>query len=659
MKTLLKGGCIIASTFILSFCSYGEEFTIENISNFGRVGLIEIPSAYVIKDGYLSVGVSHVNPYTRAFINAGFLPRLELGGTITQIETIRFTEGVWKSYGKYKDKAFFAKFQLLKESDYFPSIAIGYDDFHGTKLFESKYIVATKYLESPIPQIITLGYSKGKLDGVFGGTEILVHPKMSLLVEYAPLKTEKLLGFKGEKLKNSEKINYGVSFRPYRWIQANVFRERNKEFGFNINFTAPLGQGLPHIPKHFILTQEDVSEIKAGGDSQIRFFERSLKKLDLDHEKVYVENGTLVIEYNNNGYLYESIALRKILDILRVTYFPNVSKVKVVIKSGNIPVTMYEFEGFLINEYLKNKIDLSYLLQKSNYQISPPYVPKRKIFLDKPNFDLNFKVRTFLNDPSGAFKYELSVDTSVNENLTDSVFLSSTISFPIYNNISSVNEPLMEKPVRSDIPYFLGQKKIKVYNLSLNYFDNVFKNTFIGLSAGYNEMMFAGIGGDVLHFFGNGRFAVGVGGDYVIKRDYNKVLGLKNYDFHDYYLNTYYHLKYPEVLINIKAGRFLAGDKGVRIEISRNVNGFEVGFWYTKSSTGNFTGENRNYADKGIFIRMPLRIFKLKDTNQVASYSLAPWTRDVGQLAGRPFDVYNKVKYKLPFSIEDNSDAQE
>ncbi len=644
---------------IVSFCSYGQENVIENISTFGRVGLIENPSAYVNKDGHLSIGISHVNPYTRAFVNVGFLPRLEIGGTITQVETIRLTEGVWKNYGKYKDKAFFMKFQLLKESDYFPAISVGYDDFHGTKLFESKYIVATKYTESPIPQIITLGYSTGKLDGVFGGTEILVHPKMSLLVEYAPLKTEKMLGFKEEKLKNSKKINYGVSFRPYSWLQANIFRERNKEFGFSINFTAPLGEGLPHIPKHFILTEEDVNEIKAGGDSQIRFFEKSMRKLDLDHEKVYIENGTLIIEYNNNGFLYESVALRKILDILRVTYFPGVSKVKIVIKDKNIPVTVYEFEGFLVNEYLKKNIDLKYLLQKSYYQISPPYTAKKKTFLNIPNFDLNLKARTFLNDPSGAFKYKLSVDASINENLTDSIFLSSTVSFPIYNNIYSVNEPLMDKPVRSDIPYFLSRKNVKIYNLSLNYFDNIFKNTFIGLSAGYNEMMFAGVGGDILHFFGNGRFAVGVGGDYVIKRDYNKVLGLKNYDFHDYYLNTYYHLNYPEILINVKAGRFLAGDRGVRVEISRNIKGFEFGFWYTKSSTENFTGENRNYSDKGVFIRIPLRVFKLRDTNQVASYSLSPWTRDVGQLAGRPFNIYDKVKYKLPFSIEDNSDAQE
>ncbi|WP_297887327.1 YjbH domain-containing protein [Sulfurihydrogenibium sp.] len=639
--------------FAFFHSSYGGE----SVSNFGRTGLIENPSAYTIKDGHLTLGLSHVYPYTRVFINLGFLPRLEIGGTVTQIESIRFSEGVWKNYGKYKDKAFFLKYQLLPETSYYPAISVGYDDFHGTKLFESKYIVATKYLETPIPQIVTLGYSKGKLNGIFGGTEVLIHPKLSFLAEYSPLKTEELKGFYGHRLKNSEKINYGISFRPYQWFQSNVFVERNKKIGFNLSITAPMGKGLPHLPKHFILSQEDVKEIKEG--DQVKFYEKALKRLDLDHEKVYIEQSTLIIEYNNNGYLYESVALKKALDILKVTYFPNVSKVKVILKYKNIPITSYEFEGYSVNEYIKGKIDFTYLIKNSNYEISPMYESAKKIFIDKPYFDLNIKFRTFLNDPSGAFKYQFSVDTSVYQQFSDSVFLSSTISLPIYNNISSSNEPLMSNPVRSDVAEYLKQNKLRVYNLSINYFDNIFKNTFVGISVGYNEMMFAGIGGDILHFFKDGRIAVGIGGDYVKKRDPYKVLGFKDYWLYDYYVSGYYHFKYPEVLVNVKAGRFLAGDKGVRLEVSRNINGFEVGFWYTKSDTSDFIGENKNYSDKGVFIRIPLRIFKLKDTNQIASFSLAPWTRDVGQLSGRPVDVYQTVKSKMPFFIQDNAEAQE
>jgi hypothetical protein len=118
-------------------------------------------------------------------------------------------------------------------------------------------------------------------------------------------------------------------------------------------------------------------------------------------------------------------------------------------------------------------------------------------------------------------------------------------------------------------------------------------------------------------------------------------------------------MEYPEMQFTIKAGRVLAGDKGVRFEVSRIVNGFEVGFWYTYSDTSDFTGPNKNYHDKGVFVAIPLRMFSTKDTKVVGVYSLSPWTRDVGQLAGRPFDLYREIAPKLPFYLLDKANEKE
>jgi hypothetical protein len=124
-------------------------------------------------------------------------------------------------------------------------------------------------------------------------------------------------------------------------------------------------------------------------------------------------------------------------------------------------------------------------------------------------------------------------------------------------------------------------------------------------------------------------------------------------------LSAYYVTKFPELHLSVKAGRFLAGDKGVRFSVSRVIQGFEVGFWYTYSDTSKFTGANKNYRDKGVFVAVPLRMFKWKDTKQVGYYSLSPWTRDVGQLAGRPFDLYRLLMEKMPFYLKDKAQASE
>ncbi|WP_163328984.1 YjbH domain-containing protein [Desulfurobacterium thermolithotrophum] len=651
MKKFLK---ISRVAIFLPFFMLVKANANEIISNFGRTGLLVNPTAYTIKDGHLSFGSSYVYPYFRVYGNVGFFPGLELGGTITEIRDIYINSGRWQGYGYYKDKAFFAKYQILPETDKFPAIAVGWDDFHGTKLFETKYFVVTKYIDTGLPQNVTIGYAKGVLDGFFFGSETLLHPKLSFIFEYSPLKEEKLKGISNIK----SKYNFGLKFQPLSWLQTVVSYQRGKEVGVNVSIDIPMGKPwLPHKPKYFLLTKEDVKLIKEN--KQTTFFEKALERLDLRYPKVYISGNALVIEYSNEGYFYETVALKKVLSIFKVVYFPKVKNVKIVLKEKNIPVTEVTIPGYLINEYLTGKVDIKTLLNDATYSIAPNYRPLNDQIFSSPSFKGSLKLRTFLNDPSGAFKYKLSYDVGVKEYFLDNFIFQGLVVLPLKNNISSVNSPLMEKPVRSDIDDYLDNNHPDVSVLSVSYVSPLFSKTFIGVSAGYNELMFAGIGGDLIHFIGDGRFAVGVGGDWVRKRDSERIFKLKNYSFYDAYLSAHYTMKYPEMNFSVKAGRFLAGDKGVRVEVSRVVKGFEVGFWYTYSDTSNFTGSNKDYHDKGVFVSIPLRMFKWKDTRQVGFYSLSPWTRDVGQLAGRPIDLYRMMQKKMPFYLRDKSEERE
>jgi hypothetical protein len=347
--------------------------------------------------------------------------------------------------------------------------------------------------------------------------------------------------------------------------------------------------------------------------------------------------------------------------VLKVLYFPGVRKVIVIKKVRNIPVTVIEVPGYFLNLFLTQSLTYEELMKKSKIRFANSrFKAHYKELFGKIKWDIFPRFRTFLNDPSGAFKYMLSLDIGADVNFLNNFWLTFNLYIPAVNNISTVNKPLMEKPVNSDIAYYLEGKKPNFSVLALNYMNRIWDKTFIGLSVGYNELRFAGVGGDILHFFGDGRFAAGVGGDYVIKREPDSMFGLKKgWTFHDEYVALHYYTKFPEMHFSIKAGRFLAGDKGVRFEVSRIVKGFEVGFWYTYSNTSDFTGPNRNYHDKGIFVRIPLRMVKLKDTQAVASYALAPWSRDVGQLAGRPFDLYDKLIHKLPFYIKQTIKEEE
>jgi len=635
---------------LLSHNAHSFEIT----SNFGRVGLLNNPSAYVVEDGHLRFGASYSYPYLRGYGSVGFFPGLELGGVITEIENINLSSGIWEGYGNYKDKAFFAKYQILPESEHFPAIAVGWDDFHGTKLFETKYFVITKYIDASLPQNITLGYADGVIDGFFFGSELLLHPKLSFITEYSPLQAEKLKGI--EEIKS--KWSFGLKWQPLSWVQLVGSFQRGEELSLNISFNMPMGKPwLPHKPRFFRLSNEDLKLIRSN--KQTLFFEKALSRLGFKYPSVYIVGNTLVIEYSNETYFYESVAIKKILSIFRVVYFPNVQNVVLLIKKDNIPVVELTIDGRLINGYLNGKVEFEELLSKVKYAVAPKRKPSISVLAGKPKFTGALKLRTFLNDPSGAFKYKLSYDIGIKEYFLNNFYFTATAVIPLKNNISSVVPPLMDEPVRSDIDEYLNNKHPDIANFSVSYVSPIFEKTFVGISAGYNEIMFAGVGGDIIHFVGDGRIALLAGGDWVRKRDPDKPFKLKDYGFHDLYVGLNYVMKYPEMRFSIKAGRFLAGDKGVRFQITRVVKGFEVGFWYTYSDTSDFTSANKDYHDKGVFVAVPLRMFKWRDTREVGYYSLSPWTRDVGQLAGRPINVYRMLVDKMPFYLKDKASEVE
>jgi len=134
----------------------------------------------------------------------------------------------------------------------------------------------------------------------------------------------------------------------------------------------------------------------------------------------------------------------------------------------------------------------------------------------------------------------------------------------------------------------------------------------------------------------DGRILLGLSGSAVKKRLYDKPFTFKSNDVKDTYttafINTRLNIPEKEIAIDVKVGRFLAGDNGARFTVSKFINGVILSVWYTVTDTSVFKDEfNRGYHDKGISISIPLRLFKGADSKTVYTYRLSPWTRDAGQ----------------------------
>ncbi|TCH98084.1 hypothetical protein EJV46_12850 [Roseococcus sp. SYP-B2431] len=123
-------------------------------SNFGRVGLLEMPNARFRPDGTIEAGIAWRRQRNFWFVNFQALPFLETTFRIT--DRLNGTTG----QGTSTDRAFDLKLRVWEENAWRPALAIGLQDVIGTGLYQSEYIAASKRFWSVDA---TLGMGWGRL----------------------------------------------------------------------------------------------------------------------------------------------------------------------------------------------------------------------------------------------------------------------------------------------------------------------------------------------------------------------------------------------------------------------------------------------------------------------------------------------------------------
>jgi membrane-associated phospholipid phosphatase len=151
----------------------------------------------------------------------------------------------------------------------------------------------------------------------------------------------------------------------------------------------------------------------------------------------------------------------------------------------------------------------------------------------------------------------------------------------------------------------------------------------------------------VLYLPTDGRWALDLDANWVKQRDFEGWFGTRDYSTVTAIASLNYRMA-QNVTGTLRAGRFLAKDEGVRAEVKRRfASGFEVGLWYTVTNGNDITSPGSPsdpYYDKGIFMAMPLDTMLTRDTQAIAGFALAPWTRDVGQMVVSPADLYRMLE---------------
>lgn len=652
---------ILALLLLMSATARAGDKPFDMSANWGGTGLMEIPTARILPDGAMRLGTAMASPYIWYTFGFGVLPGLEFTSRYTDITNI--PSGLGSDFGSFKDKAFDIKYQLLPESKRGPAIALGWNDFQGTRQFEAQYLVISRQL---YPLDITLGVGRQRLKGpisindeigFWGGVEWAVTDRLHLMLEYNPIEYDQdTLPSRGVSDGSASPFNAGLRYRTWLGFDLGLSFQRGDTLALAAHFQFGLGRPiLPHKPDppswRFAMQPATVPN---AHNQRTQRLSAAIEQAGFTDIATTNTDDELIAEFENNRYLSHATAAGRVLRLLLLHAGSDTRYLTVVLKSKGLKILYVSISTENARSYLMGDMTddhfarrLMVVAQNRHKSRAPSAAnigaaARHHSASETLSYGIDPVLESFFNDPSGVYQSRISLRPWATLSLWPGAALHGSYDFPLLADIESASSPLPDA-VRSDSWKYLGSES--AVNRLL--FDQIIKLaplTYARFSAGYLERMYAGAGGEVLTFMDQGRWALGLEGDWVRKREPDEAWNLTDQENHTLLTNLYYRYFPLDITLKAQAGRFLAGDTGLRMEFRRRFDtGSEIGFWYSITDTAQLTDFNEGYNDQGIYLKIPFSVFTVRPTRRMLQYQISPWTRDVGATIDHWQDVYDTI----------------
>jgi hypothetical protein len=678
--------CIVSGNAHAQLADYiYPYFDQPSYSNYGTVGLIQMPSARLHKGGTIGFTWSHSDPYLRGSVMGNPFDWFEASYQYTDVNNKLYSDSrEFSGSQSYKDKSFDAKFRVLKEQKYLPQVAVGFRDFGGSSLFSSEFIVASKLIgnidftlglgfgtisdktiSNPFAKIDSRFSSRqrdiggdtqggeinygtffgGEKAGVFGGAEIFL-PKLNgarLKIEYDSTN----YGEDGEgylPVPQDKKVNYSFVYPVTKSFQVKLGYIRNNTLSFGFSLSGNYSKRSTGItkkdPPPLVPNSRVYREIVNAKEAEY-LYKSSLKFLT--ENKIFmqtanVRNNKYEITYSQSKYLNSAQAVGRLANILDQISPKVIEEFSLVAINADQSMFAVDIPRAEYQLYKKQRKTDALLKAVSIYQPDPKqhldhdYRPRTK--LPTTIWKLSPAIRSQIGGPDGFYFGDFSIAFHSETLLRRNFNILSVASVGLFNNFDDLKlaSDSILPHVRTDIvKYLKNSDKYHITRLQTNYFMNPYKSLYAKVSAGIFEPMFSGYGGEILYKPFNKNFGVGAEIWKVRQRSYRQLFGSLDYTTLTGHINFYYREPLTRVLFQVKGGRFLAEDSGFSFNFSREFkSGLNMGVFFslTDISKAEF-GEGS--FDKGFFFNIPIQVFFDQYSRGSSGFGLRPLTRDGAQ----------------------------
>ncbi len=656
---------------------------------YGTAGLIDMPSAETMPDGEFSETLSYFGGVGRNTLSFQITPRLSGSFRYSVTQDLNLA-----GFRDYYDRSFDLRYQVLRqrEGSWWPSVAIGLQDFVGTGIYAGEYVVASRSFGDTLT--VTGGVGWGRLGSYnsfgspfsttrpaftpgstggqfsvdqwfrgpaafFGGIEWQPTDRLGLIAEYSSdaYSTETGQGV----FEHRSPFNFGVTYQLNRSARLGAYYMYGSEVGVNLAFSFnPSRPVVPMthrpVPPAIAIrpdreTSPDLWTTSWVEDPQSRpgLGGRLTEALDaegLDLIAFSYTGETAEIRIENTRYTAVAQALGRSARIMAEIMPPSVEIFRITLVD----------DGMAISTLHVRRSDLEALEQEPNavealrtlVGLTAATPTREEDLVDGlyPRFDWSLRpyTRASYFDPDDPILMNVGMRLRGSYEFRPGWRVDGSLTYRLAGNLDQMRVSSSSLPaVRTSGGFYEQNDGVALERLTFSHARSLGNDLYGRLTIGYLERMYGGISAEVLWHPVANRLALGAEVNYAVQRDYDLGFGFRDYSVVTGHLSAYYQLG-DEYLVQVDAGRYLAGDWGATLSIDREfANGWRVGAFMTLTdvSAAQF-GEGS--FDKGIRFSIPVSWFTGRPGRQSVGTTIRPITRDGGARLNVPDRLYDRVR---------------
>lgn len=657
-------------------------------NDWGLIGLLQTPTARMAPAGEVRFHFSRVHPYERGNVFVQPFDALELGFRYTNVVNRLYGPESLSGKQAYKDKSIDIKFRLLEESAHLPQVAVGITDLGGTGLFSSEYLVANKRwgawdtsmglawgylgasgnLGTPLARLdprfnargagVATGgtpnaaaYFRGPT-ALFGGVQY-TSPTGQWLWKVELDGNDYRHEPQGNVQKQRTPLNVGLVHRLSPAVDVTAAIERGNTVMLALTLHTSVARlsapkvsdqptprvlaTRPSAEPTWLGTAADVSDMSGWGVRQISRHQDTLR-----------------LEIDNTGGAHWDERISRMAAVLHRDAPADIDVFELV----------FVHQGVALSE---RRIDRQAWV-RSQTALQEPAQRQPAITAQAPaqaqshakttvwersasrfSYGLVPSFQQNIGGPDGFLLFRAGLAVPVGWKVAESVSLNGTLSLNILDNFErfKYTAPSNLPRVRTYLREYMTNSRVNVSNLQLTHFGSLGADHYYSAYAGYLESMYGGAGGEWLYRPWHSPWALGVDVNRVQQRSFDQLLGFDQAGLQTGYrqgtghATLYWDTGWNDTQAKLSAGRYLAGDMGATLDVSRSFkNGVTMGAWATKTNvSAEKFGEGS--FDKGLYLRIPFDVMTTSRSSNVANLVYSPLTRDGGARLNRSFTLYS------------------